>query len=176
MGLLCAVLTDSPPSTWTFWEPGLHVRHANQFSFLPLFRYWVLDNITCMWIFIPLSDLDSENSATNSVWACGAKFCFGIDFVTSRGSWLCLVIRGYVFIVCVAGSHCRVVFLNSQYSVVYWFCVLYLTWCCVCFVIENCYVTYFDVCVNLHLSSHICGCSFTFYMYFVLDDICKTYS
>jgi hypothetical protein len=57
-----------------------------------------------------LSDLDSDASATNSVWACGAKFCFGIDLVTSRGSWLCLIIRGYVPFVGVAGSYCIVRF------------------------------------------------------------------
>jgi hypothetical protein len=154
----CAVLMDSPPGTWTFWEPGLHICHANQFSFLPLYPYWALDNISCTWIFIPLSDLDSDISVTNSVWACRAKFCFGIDLVTSRGSWLCLVICGYIPFVGVAGSYCRVVFLNSQYSLVCWFCVLYFTCCYVCFVIVNCYVTYFNVCVNLHLSFHIWGC------------------
>jgi hypothetical protein len=82
----CAVLVDSPPGTWTFWEPGLHVHHANQFSFLPLYLYRALDNISCTWIFIPLSDLDLNTSATNSVWVCWAKFCFGIDLVTSRES------------------------------------------------------------------------------------------
>jgi hypothetical protein len=100
-----------------------------------------------------------NTSATNSVWVCWAKFCFGIDLVTSRESWLCLVIRGYVPFVGVAGSYCRVVFLNSQYNVVYRFCVLYFTCCYVCFVRVNCYVTYFDVCVNLHPSFHIWGCN-----------------
>jgi hypothetical protein len=110
-------------------------------SFPPLYTYRALENISCTWIFIPLSDLDSDTSAANSVRACGAKFCFAIDLVTSRGSWLCLVIRGYVPFVGVAGSYCRIVFLNSHYSAVYWIFVLYFTRCYVCFVIVNCYVT-----------------------------------